>query len=88
MNTKKLKKFWKRLKKYFRKLVMQLISAAEYQIHRSRVRVTMQIRVIKTIMKENSKWFKLIYISPVFNSNIILKIEKFGGTDILARMSL
>ena len=42
----------------------------------------MQIRVERVIMEENLKQFKLVCMSSLFNSDIILKIEKFGDTDM------
>ena len=57
---------------------MTSISAVEYMLDRSRVRVSEQLEVEKAVMEENSKRFVLVYKSIIFLKEIIEIIGDLG----------
>ena len=59
---------------------MTSISAVEYMLDGSRVRVSEQLEVERAVMKENSKKFMLVYKSIIFSKEIIERIGDLGQT--------
>jgi len=57
---------------------MTSISAVEYMLDGSRVRVSEQLEVEKAVIEENSKRFVLVYKSIIFSKEII---ERIGDLD-------